>query len=41
VVLQPEDGLALAAVVLIVCLIASGLGVRLALSVEPAKALGG
>jgi len=41
VVLQPEDGLALAAVVLIVCLIASGLGVRLALGVEPAKALGG
>jgi putative ABC transport system permease protein len=41
VVLQPEDGLALAAVVLIVCLIASGLGVRLALNVEPAKALGG
>jgi putative ABC transport system permease protein len=41
VVLQPEDGLALAAVVLIVCLIASGLGVRLALAVEPAKALGG
>jgi len=41
VVLQPEDGLALAAVVLVVCLIASGLGVRLALAVEPAKALGG
>ncbi len=41
VVLQPEDGLALAAVVLVVCLIASGLGVRLALSVDPAKALGG
>lgn len=41
VVLQPEDGLALAAVVLAVCLVASGLGVRLALSVEPAKALGG
>ncbi len=41
VVLQPEDGLALAAVVLIVCLVSSGLGVRLALSVDPAKALGG
>lgn len=41
VVLQPEDGLALAAIVLIVCLISSGLGVRLALGVEPAKALGG
>ena len=41
VVLQPEDGLALAAVVLIVCLVSSGLGVRLALAVDPAKALGG
>jgi putative ABC transport system permease protein len=41
VVLQPEDGIALAAIVLVVCLIASGLGVRLALSVDPAKALGG
>ncbi len=41
VYLQPQDGLALAGIVLIVCLIASGLGVRLALSVEPSKALGG
>lgn len=41
VVLQPEDGIVLAAIVLVVCLIASGLGVRLALSVDPAKALGG
>lgn len=41
VVLQPEDGLALAAVVLVVCLVSSGLGVRLALTVDPAKALGG
>jgi len=41
VVLQPEDGLALAAVVMAVCLLSSGLGVRLALSVDPAKALGG
>ncbi len=41
VVLQLEDGLALAAIVLVVCLVASGLGVRLALSVDPAKALGG
>lgn len=40
VVLQPEDGLALAAVVVIVCMIASGLGVRLALKVDPATALG-
>jgi putative ABC transport system permease protein len=41
VVLQPEDALALAAVVLIVCFVASGLGVRLALKVDPATALGG
>jgi putative ABC transport system permease protein len=41
VVLQPEDGLAMAVVVLAVCLLASGLGVRLALTVDPAKALGG
>jgi putative ABC transport system permease protein len=41
VVLQPEDGLALAGIVLVVCLLASGLGVRLALTVEPSKALGG
>jgi putative ABC transport system permease protein len=41
VLLQPQDGLALAGVVLVVCLLASGLGVRLALSIDPAKALGG
>ncbi len=41
VILQPEDGLVLAAVVLLVCLLASGLGVRLALKVDPATALGG
>jgi putative ABC transport system permease protein len=41
VILQPEDGLALAAIVLVVCLVSSGLGVRLALTVDPAKALGG
>jgi putative ABC transport system permease protein len=41
VVLQPEDALALAAVVLVVCFVASGLGVRLALKVDPATALGG
>jgi putative ABC transport system permease protein len=41
VVLQPEDGLAMAVIVLAVCLLASGLGVRLALTVDPAKALGG
>ncbi len=41
VVLHPEDGLLLAAAVIVVCVLASGLGVRLALKVEPAKALGG
>ncbi|MEQ8193506.1 MAG: ABC transporter permease, partial [Rhodospirillales bacterium] len=40
VVLQPEDGLILAAVVVLVCLISSGFGVRLALKVDPATALG-
>lgn len=41
VVLQPEDGLALAGVVILVCILASALGVRLALKVDPATALGG
>jgi len=41
VILQPADGLTLAAVILIVCLLASGLGVRLALKIDPAVALGG
>lgn len=41
VVLQPEDGLALAGVVLLVCILSSGLGVRLALKVDPATALVG
>jgi putative ABC transport system permease protein len=41
VVLVPQDGLMLALVILIVCLIASGLGVRLALKTEPSVALGG
>jgi putative ABC transport system permease protein len=41
VLMQPEDALALGAVVMVVCLIASGLGVRLALKVDPATALGG
>jgi putative ABC transport system permease protein len=41
VVLQPEDGLALAAAVILVCVVSSGLGVRLALKVDPATALGG
>lgn len=41
VLLQPEDGIALAGVVLLVCVLASTLGVRLALKVDPAIALGG
>lgn len=41
VILQPEDALTLAAVVLVVCVLASGMGVRLALKVEPSVALGG
>ncbi|MFH1035206.1 MAG: ABC transporter permease [Pseudomonadota bacterium] len=41
VILQPADALALAAVVLVVCVLASGMGVRLALKVEPSVALGG
>ncbi len=41
VLLQPEDALALGIVILIVCVLASGLGVRAALKVDPAAALGG
>ena len=41
VVLQPEDGLALGVAVLLVCVLASALGVRLALRVDPATAIGG
>lgn len=41
VILMPQDGLLLALVVLLVCIVASGLGVRLALKVDPASALGG
>jgi len=41
VILQPTDGLALASVVLIVCILASALGVRLALKVDPGEALKG
>jgi putative ABC transport system permease protein len=41
VILQPWDGLALGAVVAIVCLLASVLGLRLALKIDPAQALGG
>jgi putative ABC transport system permease protein len=41
VLLQPDDGLLLGVVVLLVCLLASGLGVRLALRIDAAQALGG
>jgi putative ABC transport system permease protein len=41
VVLEPDNVLILGLVVFVVCLLASGLGVRAALRVEPATALGG
>ena len=41
VVLRLDDGLALGLVVLLVCLLASGLSVRLTLRVDAAHALGG
>jgi len=41
VVLTPEDALLLGVGVLVICVAASGLGVRLALKVDPATALGG
>ena len=41
VILLPADGLALASVVLVVCVVASALGVRLALKVDPGEALKG
>lgn len=41
VVIEPSDVGILALVILAVCIVASGLGVRLALKVDPAKALGG
>lgn len=40
VILEPQDGMMLAGAVLIVCVLASGLGVRLALKTDPATALG-
>jgi putative ABC transport system permease protein len=36
----PEDAMMLGAIVVVVCVLASGLGVRLALKVDPATALG-
>ena len=41
VVLEPDNVLVLAGIVLVVCLLSSGLGVRAALKVDPATALGG
>lgn len=41
VILLPEDLLAMGLVVVFVCVAASGLGVRLALKIDPATALGG
>lgn len=41
VVLQPSDGLALGLVVLVICTLASAIGMRLALKIDPAQALGG
>ena len=40
VVMLPEDAMMLGAIVVVVCVLASGLGVRLALEVDPATALG-
>jgi putative ABC transport system permease protein len=41
VILEPDNVLALGLVVFVVCLLSSGLGVRAALKVDPATALGG
>ena len=41
VVLEPVNALVLAGIILVVCLVASGLGVRVAMKVDPATALGG
>ncbi len=41
VVLEPDNVLVLAGIVFLVCLLSSGLGVRAALRVDPATALGG
>lgn len=40
VVLEPFNALVLAGIILVVCLVASGLGVRAAMKVDPATALG-
>lgn len=41
VVLEPMNAAALAGIILVVCIVASGLGVRAALKVDPATAIGG
>jgi putative ABC transport system permease protein len=41
VVLEPFNVLVLASIILLVCIVASGLGVRAAIKVDPATALGG
>lgn len=41
VLLEPINALVLAGIILVVCLVASGLGVRAAIKVDPATALGG
>lgn len=41
VLLEPVNALALSGIILVVCILASGLGVRAALKVDPATALGG
>lgn len=41
VLLEPINAVALAAIIFLVCVVASGLGVRAALRVDPATALGG
>lgn len=41
VLLEPANALALTGIILVVCVLASGLGVRAALKVDPATALGG
>ncbi len=41
VVLEPVNAAALAGIILGVCIVASGLGVRAALKVDPATAIGG
>ncbi|MBE9476373.1 MAG: ABC transporter permease [Proteobacteria bacterium] len=41
VLLEPHNAAALAGIILVVCVVASGLGVRAALKVDPAEAIGG